>query len=325
MYLRYVEINSPRLTSHAQLRLLTLRLSAKNFTHKRMASRKKSKQRARRAAKAAEATLVAKVEAAGLFSPVPRKLTSVAANDEDARGPLFSLLQQLRLRNPNFRCSVNCASATPLPCTHGWDHSKYTSAEHKCNKFIEKALELFHYEQLQSSLEELLYKEYPKFWTDSVSLEWIAAACMSIGTELILQQGSNHFNNYLCIFSEFLTQCVARDVHKSQPLIYAARFHELARSDKRRLISYMKKRIPCSCLDAKYKEVRSLPKTGFCSYPHCGGKLKLSSLMSCEGCRKEHYCSKACQAADWSRHKEDCKIWKKWLADGGSSTSNQLE
>lgn len=137
MYLE-VDVNSPpRLTSHAHFEgWLFLWLSAKNFTHKRMASRKKTKQRSRRAAKAAEATLVAKVEAAGLFSPVPRKLTSVAANDEE---PLFSVLRSLRIRNPNNVALL----ISPLPCTHGWDHSKYTSAEHEANKFIERTLELF--------------------------------------------------------------------------------------------------------------------------------------------------------------------------------------
>ena len=216
-----------------------------------MASRKKSKQRARRTAKAAEATLVAKVEASGLFSPVPRKLTSVTNDEDDARGPLFSLLRQLRLRNPNFRCSVNCASATPAPCTHGWDHSKYTSgAEHECNKFIERALELFQNESnIWGKIEED-YKEYPKVWTDTVSLEWIATAFISIGTELILQQDSNESNNYLCAFSELLRQYAAVGVQKSQPLLYNARFHELVWADKRRLVSYMKKRIPCSCLYA---------------------------------------------------------------------------
>jgi hypothetical protein len=179
---------------------------------------------------------------------------------------------------------------------------------------------------MSEKVDDFLYKEYDaKDWTDSVSLEWLAAAFISIGTEVILQQDTNHFNNYLCVFSEFSTQCVACDVHKSQPLIYAARLNELARSDKRRLISYMKKRIPCSCLDAKYKALKSLPKTGFCSNSKCGKRrLELSLLMSCEGCRKEHYCSKACQAADWNNHKEECKIWKRWLADGGS-TSNQRE
>lgn len=283
--------------------VVVLFLSAKKHTHKRMMSRKKSKQRARRAAKAAEATLVAKVEAAGLFSPVPRKLTSVAANDEE---PLFSVLRSLRIRNPN-----NIALSV-ISCTHGWDHSKYTSAEHERNKFIERALELFQHVTIRSHLEvifkDYLRKEYPKVWTDSVSLEWIAAAFMSIGTELIIQQDTNNYNNYLCVFSEFMTQYVAYGAHKSQPLIYYARIRELGWIDKRRLVSYMKKRIPCSCLDAKFKALKSLPKMGLCSNDECAvgsNMLELSSMMSCGGCRKEHYCSEACQAADWNRHKGD--------------------
>mmetsp|Transcript_19364 Transcript_19364/g.33012 ORF Transcript_19364/g.33012 Transcript_19364/m.33012 type:complete len:85 (+) Transcript_19364:169-423(+) len=63
------------------------------------------------------------------------------------------------------------------------------------------------------------------------------------------------------------------------------------------------------------------PKMGLCST--CKGKFELSSLMSCGSCRKKHYCSVACQAADWESHKGGCKIWKKWFADGVSA-SNQL-
>ena len=96
------------------------------------------------------------------------------------------------------------------------------------------------------------------------------------------------------------------------------RVDELLIGNERRLVSYSKKRIPCSCLDAKFREVKSFPKMSCCSNPECslpGNKVEveLSAMMSCGGCRRAHYCSESCQAADWEAdHKEECKIWRKW-------------
>ena len=32
-----------------------------------------------------------------------------------------------------------------------------------------------------------------------------------------------------------------------------------------------------------------------------------TKFMRCSGCTDVHYCSKACQHADWPRHKKSCK------------------
>jgi len=294
-------------------------------------SRKKKKMKGK-------ARKAAKVDAAGASpAPVARVVSSIpAANDEAARGPLLSLLSQpqLRLRMPNYVSSL----ITSFSCTHGWNHSEY-AYEHDCHKFIEAALEVFQEslicrtigsslsDRIEMSFEKtghILVENCPKIWNDSVSLDWIASAFITIGTELVLQDATNDSYHYLCInaiaYSECLRQNVAK-LQKSQPAIYFARVDDLIFADMRRIISYLKKRISCSCLDAKYEEVKSLPKMGRCVT--CEGKFELSSLMSCGSCRKEHYCSVACQAADWESHKGECKIWKKWFANGGSA-SNQL-
>ena len=41
-------------------------------------------------------------------------------------------------------------------------------------------------------------------------------------------------------------------------------------------------------------------------------KVELKIFMKCERCRKAHYCSQKCQAADFEGHKLDCVGWKKW-------------
>jgi hypothetical protein len=106
---------------------------------------------------------------------------------------------------------------------------------------------------------------------------------------------------------------VAFALHKSVPAMYSARLNEVAYADKRRIISYLKKRIPCSCLNSSYNVVKHLPKHGLCCFSGCSHiKIELGRMWSCEGCRREHYCSETCQAADWLHHKEDCKVWSEW-------------
>ena len=84
-------------------------------------------------------------------------------------------------------------------------------------------------------------------------------------------------------------------LHKSVPATYLARLHDVMYADKRRIISYLKKRIPRPCLDVHYGVVKHLPKKGVCCFPersHPSRKVKLCEMWSCEGCRREHYCSK---------------------------------
>lgn len=72
---------------------------------------------------------------------------------------------------------------------------------------------------------------------------------------------------------------------------------------------FFRKRIPCSCLDEKYKEVRSITKMGFCCNLHCQLPNKMtvrSKMVYCVRCRKANYCSRECQVAAWPNHKEYC-------------------
>lgn len=73
---------------------------------------------------------------------------------------------------------------------------------------------------------------------------------------------------------------------------------------ERSLIRFFKKRIPCSCLDGKYADVRMLPKTSICR--HCSERKEKCTMMLCTGCETVQYCSQGCQAKDWPRHKDAC-------------------
>ena len=84
--------------------------------------------------------------------------------------------------------------------------------------------------------------------------------------------------------------------------------------DEHTLVSFFRKRIPCKCLNKRYKQVKSIVKMGSCCNPGCplpDGKTEYSKLMHCEQCLSVHYCSIECQKANWQSHKEFCVIMSK--------------
>ncbi|KAK1744340.1 hypothetical protein QTG54_004873 [Skeletonema marinoi] len=204
-------------------------------------------------------------------------------------------------------------------CTHGWIHDEYAD-NHDCHKFIESVLEAFGRTKSISDIfdtaeKAALQHKYPEIWKDPAKLEWIASAFVSIGVEAIIREGDKYLYAYSVAYSEWIHQYVACELHKSVPAVYSARLNELIYADKRRIISYLKKRIPCSCLNSSYNVVKHLPKKGLCCFSGCSHiKIELGRMWSCEGCRREHYCSETCQAANWLHHREGCKVWREWEA-----------
>eukprot|EP00985_Skeletonema_marinoi_P034055 scaffold42913_cov226-Skeletonema_marinoi.AAC.2 len=54
------------------------------------------------------------------------------------------------------------------------------------------------------------------------------------------------------------------------PAMYLARLIDLILCDERRIISYLKKRIPCSCLKSSYNAVKHLPNQERSNSARCG-------------------------------------------------------
>ena len=94
---------------------------------------------------------------------------------------------------------------------------------------------------------------------------------------------------------------------------------ELQSGDMNTVVSFLRKRIPCKCLDEKYKEVKSITKMGMCANPKCSlpdRRVERKNMFTCTGCSRACYCSNECQKADWrSGHKEDCKEWAREKAE----------
>lgn len=79
---------------------------------------------------------------------------------------------------------------------------------------------------------------------------------------------------------------------------------KLMHGGERELIRFYSKRIPCSCLKELYARFRSVPKMAICS--HCWEPKERSALRVCSQCKLFQYCSRECQVASWSTHKERC-------------------
>ncbi len=85
--------------------------------------------------------------------------------------------------------------------------------------------------------------------------------------------------------------------------------------DEHTLVSFLRKNIPCNCLDEKYNEVKdTVKKMGLCQNRHCkipGCQVERSKMLKCARCLSVSYCSSECQAAHWCEHKKRCKMLSK--------------
>jgi hypothetical protein len=129
------------------------------------------------------------------------------------------------------------------------------------------------------------------------------------GTQHILE-GYNDVAHDNAYFARYIQQSTAVELHKTQALINWPKIENLTiRDDEHTLVKFFWRRIPCSCLDEKYEEVKHITKIGTCYNPQCkfpGGKLERRKTMYCSRSRLVTYCSRGCQKADWSTHKSYC-------------------
>ena len=154
--------------------------------------------------------------------------------------------------------------------------------------------------------------KYDAVWNDPDLLEQVMSYFLAEGTDMLLRMQDDLAcrSGALVIFFE-----MRRDRIASGGTLYDLwsyrKANELSKDtcDEHTLVSFFRKRIPCKCLDKRYKEVKSIEKMGHCDNPDCplpDGKAVLSKFMNCERCQMMKYCSIECQKANWPYHKEFC-------------------
>ena len=81
--------------------------------------------------------------------------------------------------------------------------------------------------------------------------------------------------------------------------------NKLAGGNRRDLVKFVAKRLPCTCLKKLHSAVREkVAKRGACM--GSGKFYPRSQLRVCTGCRYINYCSRECQRAHWPNHKGGC-------------------
>ena len=119
-------------------------------------------------------------------------------------------------------------------------------------------------------------------------------------------------------FAKYFEQRIEVFIYKTQPIIKWHKIAELQHSDIHTLVSFLRKRIPCKCLDEKYKQVKSMTKMGRCCNNECflsDKQVARSEMFCCDGCHAVFYCCHGCQKVHWPQHKEQCKKWARERAE----------
>eukprot|EP00984_Skeletonema_dohrnii_P025437 scaffold14600_cov150-Skeletonema_dohrnii-CCMP3373.AAC.5 len=161
-------------------------------------------------------------------------------------------------------------------------------------------------------LEEAEYATKDKFadvWNDSTKMEIAMSYFLFNGTRNILE-GSNDVARDCAVFARCIEQYIAIELHQTQALVNFPKLIEIYNpSDVHTLVKFFRKRIPCSCLDDKYDEVKAAAKMGLCFNLQCNlpdRMVERKKTMYCSRCRSVTYCSPECQKAHWKLHKAVC-------------------
>ena len=154
--------------------------------------------------------------------------------------------------------------------------------------------------------------EYSDDWNDPMCMKYTTSFFLAVGAQQSIIGNYNAARLYAAIaycFEQHIStslcghgNCKAINWPKVNELFYDP--------DEHTLISFFRKRITCSCLDKKYKEVKSIKKLGICCNLMCRhpkGKVERSTMKCCSRCHLANYCSRNCQVENWAIHKKFCQ------------------
>ena len=246
-----------------------------------MPSRKKAKGKARKAAKEAK-----------------EENRAVVAAGQRQEQSLTMQMQRLRIN-----------ASPPTVCRHGFPLLSDVEAKIYV-EFIETFIDTFisqnNVAEAFITAQEVTEEKFPSIYYSK--LEVLISILLSKGTQMILE-GDNRQAQLHAMLAFFFEDYLEVEVRKTRGVPCPMKLLELKNADEHTLVSYYRKRISCSCLDKKYKKVKSVKKMGWCCNKTCslpGRKVERSKMFSCTRCGYANYCSVECQRVNWKEHKENC-------------------
>ena len=150
--------------------------------------------------------------------------------------------------------------------------------------------------------------EFAAVLKDSTKLKMAISFLLCKGTQDLLE-GELFDARKSAIFVRYLEQYIAVEVKETQALYNWPKINDAYIADDHTLVKFYRHRIPCSCLDEKYEEVKHITKVAACYNPECsipGRRMERSKTKYCSRCRNAAYCSRECQEARWPIHKPHC-------------------
>ena len=150
--------------------------------------------------------------------------------------------------------------------------------------------------------------QFAEVWKDSTMMESVITLILGMGTHDLLG-GKYDAARKVATLTRFFEQHIAVEVKQTQALPNLIKIEDTYFADMHTLVKFFRHRIPCSCLNEKYEEVKHITKLGDCWNPQCSlpvRKVDRSKTKYCSRCRNVTYCSRECQKADWSMHKPYC-------------------
>ncbi len=161
--------------------------------------------------------------------------------------------------------------------------------------------------------------EFADIWHDIAKLKMAISYCLSKGTQDLLDgkllSHSDARKNATCV--RYFQQHIAVELKQTQALFNWPKICDTRYADEHTLVKFFRKRIPCSCLNEKYEEVKHITKKGICNNEECSTQSRWvdrSRTKYCSRCRCVAYCSRECQEAHWSEHKTDCDVYAATVA-----------
>lgn len=110
------------------------------------------------------------------------------------------------------------------------------------------------------------------------------------------------FSGFCALAIFFFDEC---NDGRRHTLKFGRKIRDLVGGNEAEVFRFLKKRIPCSCLDGMGKKFKHKPKMGLCFT--CLKHMEYKTMFKCSSCNLSHYCSQQCQVAHWPNHREECK------------------